>query len=70
MKKTNIQERLNRQRNKFISGEELLEDIKTIIAEDDAKEAEIHDEITRGIRPEGISNGFQLDLLDAEMIYH
>lgn len=71
MGKINIKNKLRRERDKFTSGEKLLQNIETILAEDRARENKIYREITRGA---GISvpltNDFILDLLDTDKIYH
>ncbi len=71
MKPTNIKERLQHQRDKFISGDELLQDIKTILAEDEKQESAIRKAITHGfVKDDQLSNDFNLDLLEADNIYH
>lgn len=72
MKRTNIKEQLSRHRNKSTSGEALLQDIKKVIAEDDAQEKEIRAELTygRGDDLNTSSNNFNLDLLETDRIYH
>jgi len=71
MKRTNIKDKLKAERDKFISGEELLSDIKTILAEDNAVETAIKKQIAAP-REGGnaITNDFNLDLLHSDHIYH
>lgn len=70
MKRINIKDKLRRQRDKSVSGKELLQDIEQLLAADDKTEEEIHREITRGDTGTEQPNEFDLDLLDSEKIYH
>lgn len=70
MRGTNIEERLIRERDKFISGAELLQDFKTILAEDHAREEGIENTILHGEATGSPANHFDLDLLDTSRIFH
>ncbi|HLS31107.1 MAG TPA: hypothetical protein VK021_09645 [Flavobacteriaceae bacterium] len=69
MKKIDLKVKLRQQRDKFTSGEELLQDIKDLLQEDDAKDQEILQEIIHG-EIGSDSNQFDLDLLATENIFH
>lgn len=69
MKKTNIKIKLSRVRDKFTSGDELLQEIKDILKEDQSLENEIRTEIHHGSNS-GFHNSFDLDLLETDRIYH
>lgn len=70
MKPTNIEVKLNQKKDKFFSGEEIIEDIKNFIAEDNAYESDIYREITLGENIDDYSNQFNLDLLETDKIFH
>ncbi len=72
MKRTNIQDRLAHERDRFVSGKILLQEIKDILVEDEAEEEQIYNEITQPQVQDidGISNNFTIDLLDTQNIYH
>lgn len=71
MKGTNIEEKLIRERDRFISGEELLQDFKTILAEDTKKEDAIKERLLADHSGENNGfNAFDLDLLETENIFH
>ena len=71
MRGTNIEEKLIRERDHFISGAELLQDFKTILAEDDIREEDILNRLQfdygGGL---DIFNDFDLDLLETDRIFH
>lgn len=69
--KISVQDKLKIERDKHISGEQLLEEIKSILAEDDARDADILKEIYRSHADgEDFTNNFNPDLLDTDYIYH
>lgn len=70
MKRVNLKDKLRDQRDKFVSGEELLRDIKIILNEDAEKEVQIRKEITEVSCLDQVSNDFNLDSLETEKIYH
>lgn len=69
MEKININNKLSDARDKFSSGEELLQEIKSILAQDEQRENLIRDEIRQG-NTNADSNNFNLDLLNTDQIYH
>ncbi len=70
MKGTNIEEKLKRERDRFISGAELLQDFKTILAEDDKKEERIRTRLTHDSSNQNLPNDFDLALLETDRIFH
>lgn len=69
MKKTDIKLKLSRVRDKFTSGEDLLQEIKNILQEDQDLEDHIRAEIDRG-KGNSNSNSFDLDKLEADRIFN
>lgn len=69
MKKTNIKTKLSGVRDKFTSGEALLQEIKSVLKEDDRLEDHIRTEINRGSDSTN-RNFFDFDLLEADRIFH
>lgn len=65
---TNIEEKLQKFRNKTVSETDILENIKKILAEDDLKDDEIIQNISSGSTAG--HNDFDLDLLETSKIYH
>lgn len=65
---TNIEEKLQRFRNKSSSEDDILKEVKNILAEDNRKEDVILKQIESGKSVE--SNAFNFDFLETEAIYH
>jgi len=67
--RTNIEQKLQQTRNKSISESDILDQVRSILAEDDLKEDAI---IARMKSPQKATprNSFDFDLLDANHIYH
>lgn len=71
MKRTDIKEKLSRHRDKSRSGEKLLQEVMSILAEDEVKENRIRTEIARNnSQIESRGNDFKIELLDPDKIYH
>lgn len=70
MKKINLQNKLTEHRDDTTSGDALLQDIREILAEDDAKEQDIQDRILNGLEIEEVSNAFDLDVIETNRIFH
>lgn len=73
MKKTNIEEKLNGYRDTDRSGDQLLQEIKNLLAADSAQEEAIREKILSKTDPEEeevIANDFDLDLLETGRIFH
>ncbi len=71
MRRVNMKEKLGRQRDKFISGDELLQDIKTVLAEDDEEERLIRRAILWDFgETDQLINNFDFDKLDTDNIYY
>lgn len=68
LKKTNIEEKLQKVRNKSFSSNDILEQVKQLLKEDDAKDEQIHQKLTGSNRE--IINSFDFDKLDSNRIYH
>ncbi|XLS30943.1 hypothetical protein ACJD0Z_08965 [Flavobacteriaceae bacterium M23B6Z8] len=68
LKKTNIEEKLRKVRDKSISSNDILEQVKQFLREDDAKDEQIHQKLTGSGRE--ITNSFNFDQLDGNRIYH
>jgi hypothetical protein len=68
MKRTNIEERLRRQRNKEISNVDLLEAVKSILQADDDKDAVVLKNLSTA--NDITSNDLDIDLLETDNIYH
>jgi len=68
MKRTNIEERLKRHRDKAISETDLLNAVKSILQADDDKDALVLDTLVNGEARH--SNDFDFDLLQTSNIYH
>lgn len=68
LKKTNIEERLQRLKNKETLEESILSDVANILAEDDKKDDLIFKNLASNIPSE--TNNFEFDLLETEHIYH
>lgn len=69
MKKTDLKVKLSQQRDKFTSGAELLQEIKTLLQEDGAQDRQILNEIEHGETLQN-TNDFNFDLLETENIFH
>ncbi|NQZ44586.1 MAG: hypothetical protein HRT65_09765 [Flavobacteriaceae bacterium] len=68
LKKTNIEEKLARQRNDQQTEHNVLEEVRRILAADTALESAIAERLTR---PSSVSgNAFNVDLLESGRIYH
>ncbi|TCK68974.1 hypothetical protein DFQ05_0485 [Winogradskyella wandonensis] len=68
LKKTNIEEKLKRLKEKNKSPESILEAVKSILEEDNNLEARIEDTLSNGRAND--RNAFDFDLLETEHIYH
>lgn len=66
--KTNIEERLTRVRQKRVSNESILLDVKRIFAENEIERREITSELKR--KTSKTENPLKLDLLDTSRIFH
>ncbi|MDO1500921.1 hypothetical protein Q2T40_12340 [Winogradskyella maritima] len=67
LKRTNIEERLQKQRSKSHSPN-ILEQVDGILAKDHATETRIFNQVTNGASDD--ANSFNFDLLDTNNIYH
>src|SRR5699024_1026771 len=71
MKRVNIKDRLSHQRDKLMSGQELLQDFKTILDSDDAQEEAIYQSIRESVtQKDQVFNAFKFDLLETDRIFH
>jgi hypothetical protein len=68
LKKTNIEEKLQKIRNKTISPDTILDEVKKILNEDDRKDEEIQQKLNDSGKQ--IINKFDIDELEADRIYH
>jgi hypothetical protein len=68
LKRTNIEDRLKRHRNKQITEKDLLQEVNDILRSDDEKDAEVLHTLNKG--HETLRNDFTFDLLASEQIYH
>ncbi len=68
LKKTNIEEKLQKVRNKTISADAILNEVKNIINADDIKDDIIQQKLSKGGKE--IVNRFDFDALDGNRIYH
>lgn len=67
-KRTNIEDQLYRLRAKQLTEEDLLDQVKAIIAKDDQKDVQVLETLNNG--SSAISNDFNIDLLQTGNIYH
>lgn len=68
LKKTNIEEQLQRLKNKTISQDNILRNVERILKHDSQKEATILNTIKSGNN--SVENHFVFDLLESDKIYH
>jgi hypothetical protein len=68
LKKTNIEEKLNRLKNKSITEDHILNAVRDILKNDDSKDERIVDTLQSGKSSD--CNEFNFDLLATENIYH
>ncbi len=68
LKKTNIEEKLQRFKNKTISQDNILRDVKQILKQDTKKEETIINTLKTG--NDSVENNFIFDLLETDKIYH
>ncbi|MGF1555679.1 hypothetical protein [Paucihalobacter sp.] len=68
LKKTNIEEKLQRFRNKTISQDDILRDVEQILKQDNKKEETIINTLKTGNN--SVENNFIFDLLESDKIYH
>ncbi|GGI57863.1 hypothetical protein [Winogradskyella haliclonae] len=68
LKKTNIEEKLQRLKTKKYSEDSILQDVKSILEKDNKKDERILETIKSGIST--FSNEFEFDLLETKNIYH
>ena len=66
--KVNIQQQLLKQRNKYISPEELLQQVHDVLAKDAKQEETIKETLSSGNNVE--DNQFDVDLLETNRIFH
>lgn len=64
----NIQKQLLKRRNKYVSPENLLEQVKAVLQKDAQHEANIHEELVSN--SSNHNNDFAIDLLERDNIFH
>lgn len=68
LKRTNIEERLRRQRSKQTTEADILTEVEAILAADNAQDQLILNTLSKGVPSDG--NDFVFDLLETDHIYH
>ncbi|MCK0159776.1 hypothetical protein [Allomuricauda sp. F6463D] len=68
LKRTNIERKLQKIRNKSVDSEQILTEVQQILNQDYDNESEIYDQLKS--KRSSISNTFDLDFLETEKIFH
>ena len=68
MKRTNIEDRLRRHREKYTSENDILDEVQSILRVDDAKDYDVVTRLENSNHSD--SNSFNFDLLESDNIYH